>query len=161
MFRRSQTPGMEGRESGLSGDPNIPDPPSDAPTDLRGRLRRGREAVQALIGTLPRVIGLVWTASRILTIGLATATILAGIVPAITAYIAKLLIDAVVRAITANASPGSVAETVTLGPLTLDPVGTVVVLAVAQFAIYALSSFLSTLRNVCKQLLQARVPITI
>jgi ATP-binding cassette subfamily B protein len=110
---------------------------------------------------VPRVIGLVWAASRILTIGLATATILAGVVPAITAWIAKLLIDAVVRAITANASPGTVAETVTWGPLVLDPVGTVVVLAVAQFAIYALSSFLSTLRNVCQQLLQERVTNTI
>ena len=34
-------------------------------------------------------------------------------------------------------------------------------LAVAQFAIYALTSFLSTLRNVCQQLLQERVTNTI
>ena len=110
---------------------------------------------------MPRVLGLVWSASRLLTVGLATATILAGIVPAITAYVAKLLIDAVVRAITANAAPGSVAETVTWGPLTLDPIGTVVVLAAAQFVIYTVSSFLSTLRNVCQQLLQERVTNTI
>jgi len=81
-------------------------------------------------------------------------------VPAITAYVAKLLIDAVVRAISANVS-GVPAATVTLGPLTLDPTGIVVVLAVAQFAIYAVSSFLSTLRNVCQQLLQERVTNTI
>ena len=80
--------------------------------------------------------------------------------PAITAYVAKLLIDAVVRAISANVS-GVPAATVTLGPLTLDPTGIVVVLAVAQFAIYAVSSFLSTLRNVCQQLLQERVTNTI
>ena len=110
---------------------------------------------------MPRVLRLVWSASRVLTIGLATATILAGIVPAITAYVAKLLIDAVVRAITANAAPGSVPETVTWGPLTLDPIGSVVVLAAAQFVIYAVSSFLSTLRNVCQQLLQERVTNTI
>ena len=85
---------------------------------------------------------------------------IAGIVPAITAYIAKLLIDAVVRAIAANVS-GVAAAPVTLGPLTLDPTGIVVVLAAAQFAIYALSSFLSTLRNVCQQLLQERVTNTI
>ena len=106
------------------------------------------------------MIGLVWTASRVLTIGLAIATVLAGIVPAITALIAKLLIDAVVQAITANVT-GVAAATETFGPLTLDPTGIVVLLAAAQFLIYALSSFLSTLRNVCQQLLQERVTNTI
>ncbi len=144
----------------MSGNPDIPDPPSDAPTDLRGRLTRTREAARALISTLPRVLGLVWSASRILTFGLAVATVLAGIVPAITAYIAKLLIDAVVRAIAVSAG-ANLSATVTVGPLTLDAVGTVVLLAAAQFAIYALSSFLSTLRNVCQQLLQERVTNTI
>jgi ATP-binding cassette subfamily B protein len=109
---------------------------------------------------LPRVLGLVWSASRILTFGLAVATVLAGVVPAITALIAKLLIDAVVRAITANVT-GVAAATETFGPLTLDPTGVVILLAAAQFLIYALSSFLSTLRNVCQQLLQERVTNTI
>ena len=72
--------------------------------------------------------------------------------PAITAYVAKLLIDAVVRAISVNANP-SLPHTVTVlvpivGSVTVDAVGSVVILAVAQFVIYAVSSFLSTLRNV-------------
>ncbi|MDQ3127336.1 MAG: ABC transporter ATP-binding protein/permease [Chloroflexota bacterium] len=155
-LRRELRPGVEGRESGLSGNPDIPDPPDDGPTNLRDRLGRIRDAARALAGTLPRVLGLVWSASRILTIGLAFATIVAGIVPAITAYIAKLLIDAVVRAIAVNANP-ALPATITFGPLELDAVGTVILLAVAQFAVFALSSFLSTLRNVCQQLLQERV----
>jgi ATP-binding cassette, subfamily B, bacterial len=81
-------------------------------------------------------------------------------VPVITAWIAKLLIDAVVKAITANVS-GVPAAADQLGPITLDPTGVVVTLAAAQFLIYALSSFLSTLRNVCQQLLQERVTNTI
>jgi ATP-binding cassette subfamily B protein len=109
---------------------------------------------------LPRVLGLVWSASKVLTIGLAVATVLAGVVPAITALIAKLLIDAVVRAITANVT-GVAAARETFGPLTLDPTGIVILLAAAQFLVYALSSFLSTLRNVCQQLLQERVTNTI
>ena len=121
-------------------------------------MTRIREAARALISTLPRVLGLVWSASRVLTIGLAVATVLAGVVPAITAYVAKLLIDAVVRAISINAGANLPA---TSGPFALDAVGTVVLLAVAQFAIYAISSFLSTLRNVCQQLLQERVTNTI
>ncbi len=159
-LRRDLRPGIEGRQSGLSGNPDIPDPPSDGPTDLRGRIRAARDSVRALASTLPRVLGLVWTASRILTLGLATATILAGVVPVITAFIAKLLIDAVVKAITANAS-GVAAATESLGPLTIDPTGVVILLAAAQFLVYALSSFLSTLRNVCQQLLQERVTNTI
>jgi ATP-binding cassette, subfamily B, bacterial len=95
-----------------------------------------------------------------LTFGLAIATVLAGIVPVITALIAKLLIDAVVQAITANTS-GVAAATSTFGPLTLDPKGIVLLLAAAQFLVFALSSFLSTLRNVCQQLLQERVTNTI
>ena len=109
---------------------------------------------------MPRVLGLVWSASKVLTIGLAVATVLAGVVPAITALIAKLLIDAVVRAITANVT-GVAAARETFGPLTLDPTGIVILLAAAQFLVYALSSFLSTLRNVCQQLLQERVTNTI
>jgi ATP-binding cassette, subfamily B, bacterial len=160
MLRRIQRPGMEGRESGLSGSPDIPDPPPDAPTDLRGRLGRAAQAVRATAGAVPRVIGLVWAASRILTIGLAIATILAGLLPAVTAYVAKLLIDAVVRAIQVRANP-AVQDVVPIGPWSVDVIGAVIILAVAQLVVYALSSFLSTLRNVCQQLLQERVTNTI
>ena len=117
-------------------------------------------AVRATIGAVPRVIGLVWSASRPLTIGLAIATILAGIVPAITAYIAKLLVDAVVAAILAQGDP-TVARLVEIGPWSFDAVGVVVLLAFAQFLVYAATSFLSTLRNVCQQLLQERVTTSI
>jgi len=116
--------------------------------------------VRATAGAVPRVIGLVWAASRILTFGLALATVLAGIVPAITAYVAKLLIDAVVRAIQVRANP-AVPDSVPIGPWTVDVVSAVIVLAGAQFVVFALSSFLSTLRNVCQQLLQERVTNTI
>ena len=124
----------EGRESGLTGNPDIPDPPSEGPTDLRARLARIRQAVVALVATLPRVLGLVWSASRILTIGLAIATILGGVVPAITAYIAKLLVDAVVRAIARQRRPEPAGRPSPSGRLTVDAVGTVVLLAAAQFA---------------------------
>jgi ATP-binding cassette subfamily B protein len=160
VFRRVQRPGIEGRQSGLSGSPDIPDPPSDAPTDLRGRLGRAGQAVRATAGAVPRVIGLVWAASRILTIGLAIATIFAGIVPAITALVAKSLIDAVVTAITIRANP-ALPDVVAVGPWHVQVITAVIILAMAQFVVFALSSFLSTLRNVCQQLLQERVTNTI
>ena len=55
----------------------------------------------------------------------------------------------------------ALADAVPIGPLTVTTVGAVVLLAVAQFLVYAASSFLSTLRNVCQQLLQERVTNTI
>jgi ATP-binding cassette, subfamily B, bacterial len=81
-------------------------------------------------------------------------------VPAVTAIIAKLLVDAVVRAITVRANP-ALPDVVPIGPWTVDVIGAVIVLAVAQFIVYAVSQFLSTLRNVCQQLLQERVTNTI
>jgi ATP-binding cassette subfamily B protein len=109
---------------------------------------------------VPRVIGLVWSASRILTIGLAIATILAGVVPAATALVAKYLINAVVTGIQIRANP-ALPDVVAIGPWRVDVVTAVVILAVAQLAVFTLSSFLSTLRNVCQQLLQERVTNTI
>ncbi|HEY7132604.1 MAG TPA: ABC transporter transmembrane domain-containing protein, partial [Candidatus Limnocylindrales bacterium] len=85
---------------------------------------------------------------------------LAGVIPAITAYIAKLLIDAVVRAIQVSANP-ALPSVVHVGPWAVDANGAVILLAVAQFVVFAVSSFLSTLRNVCQQLLQERVTNTI
>src|SRR4051794_22151670 len=159
-FRRIDRPGIEGRESGLSGSPDIPDPPPDSPTDLRGRLGRAAQAVRATAGAVPRVIGLVWAASRVLTVGLAIATIFAGIIPAITAIVAKLLIDAVVRAIAIRSNP-ALPDVVPIGPWHVDVITAVIILAVAQFLVFAVSSFLSTLRNICQQLLQERVTNTI
>ncbi|HYH92191.1 MAG TPA: ABC transporter ATP-binding protein, partial [Candidatus Saccharimonadales bacterium] len=109
---------------------------------------------------MPRVLGLVWSASRLYTIGLGIATVLAGLVPAVMAYVAKLLIDAVVQAITIKATPGAV-DAVPVGPWVVDSTTVVVLLAGVQFLMFTFSSFLSTLRNVCQQLLQERVTNTI
>ncbi len=49
-----------------------------------------------------RAMGLVWTTSRGLTISLAVLTIVAGILPAVIAYIGQLIVDGVVAAMTAT-----------------------------------------------------------
>ena len=109
-----------------------------------------------------------WEASPPLTIGLAVATVLAGFVPAATAYAAKLLINAVVAGITVRVAHMPDREVLTL-PLpfhtfqspVLTTTGAIVVLAVVQFLIYAFSSALSTLRNITQQLLQNDVSVRI
>ncbi|MFT3695392.1 MAG: ABC transporter ATP-binding protein [Kofleriaceae bacterium] len=45
-----------------------------------------------------RAIGLVWSTSRVITIGLALGSVLAGLIPTAIAYISKRLVDAVVHA---------------------------------------------------------------
>ncbi|MGO2133629.1 MAG: ABC transporter ATP-binding protein [Halomonas sp.] len=45
-----------------------------------------------------RALGLVWETSRGLTIGLAVCTLIAGVLPAVAAWVGKLIVDAVVAA---------------------------------------------------------------
>ena len=50
-----------------------------------------------------RALELVWTTSRMLTISLALLTLVAGILPAVIAYIGQLIVDGVVTAMTSSA----------------------------------------------------------
>jgi ATP-binding cassette subfamily B protein len=113
---------------------------------------------------LPRVMQLVWGASRALTLVLAITTILAGFVPAIQAYVAKLLVNAVVQAIFIHR--GHALDRIALhvpilwGSFTLpvlSGLGVVVVLALVQLVITAVTALLATLTNISQQLLQERV----
>jgi ATP-binding cassette subfamily B protein len=143
--------------SGLTGPADIPEPPP-GPRDLRSRLRAVRDAARGTLSALPRVLRLVWEASPILTVGLGLATALSGVVPAATAYTAKLLINAVVAAIQRRP------DQVVLGPVRLPETSTInviVELAALQFLIYALSSLFTTVRNITQQLLQERVSLRI
>jgi len=87
-------------ESGLTGPVDIPEPkPDDEPKDLRSRFKRAKTSVAGTVRGLPKVAKLTWQASPILTIVLALITLLSGLLPTVTAYIAKLLLDSVVAAI--------------------------------------------------------------
>jgi ATP-binding cassette subfamily B protein len=150
------------KQSGLTGSPEIPDPPADQPRNLRERLRNIRQSTRGTIAGLPRVIRLVWAASHWLTIGLATATVLAGVTPALTAVTAKLLINAVVAAIQHGPDAPTTLNVVGSRSVTLpSAMDAIVVLAVAQFVIFALNSLLSTVRNISQQLLQERMSLQV
>ena len=165
-MRFGRQPADHVKESGLTGSPDIPEPPEDRPKDWRGRWRSLRRAVQGTVTALPRVLTLVWETSAPLTVGLAVATLLAGITPAATAVTAKLLINAVVAAIGVHLGHGtdSVEFPIPL-PLVALPMMTttqvIVGLAVVQFLIYALNSLLSTTRNITQQLLQERMTLQV
>src|SRR5215467_12947602 len=152
------------RESGLTGSPEIPEPPPEGPRDLRGRWSSLRRAVRGTWSALPRVMRLVWETSPPLTIGLGAATVLAGITPAISAVTAKLLINAVVFAFQhpgrATSLPAQL-PLVTLHTPVLTATGLIVFLAVIQFLLYAFNSLLSTVRNITQQLIQERMTLQV
>jgi len=150
-------------------------PAPDAPRGSRARLRatitatrrRARTTINAVRGTLvglPRVLGLVWGASRFLTIVLALATVLAGVVPIAQAFTTQLLVNAVVHGYllhsTGRADNAQLAVPLPWGPLRTPITGTlgvVVALAVLQLLISAFSALLQTCSNISQQLLQERV----
>ncbi|HYY89941.1 MAG TPA: ABC transporter transmembrane domain-containing protein, partial [Chloroflexota bacterium] len=90
-----------------------------------------------------RVLALVWEANPWLTIALGVLNLVQGGLPAARVWVSKLLIDAVVEAWSTGAGLSAVSE-----------VGLLVAL---QFAVGAASNLLTTLANICQQLLQERV----
>src|SRR5713226_8128741 len=147
--------------SGLTGDPVIEEPQEpQGPKDLRSRWRNLKQSVAGTTAALPRVIRLVWDASPAVTAGLFAATVVAGVVPAVSAYTSKLLVNAVVHGILVRGNPG-VGDVVKLDFGLWHPafstVNAIIVLAILQLLIFALIALLSTLRNITQQLLQNSV----
>jgi ATP-binding cassette subfamily B protein len=154
--------------SGLTGAPELVEPPAEPPKNWRQRWAEVRRAAAGTTAALPRVIRLVWQASPGLTIALFAVTALAGVMPAATAYTSKLLINAVVAGIKIHVQglPDRGVLEVPLGPWTyhspvLTTVGVIVFVAAIQLAIAALSALLGTVRNIAQQLLQELVQMRI
>src|SRR2546426_12333231 len=103
--------------SGLTGDPGIELPPEqEGPKDLRGRWLNFKQSVTGTTTALPRVLRLVWDASPSITLALFATTAVAGVVPAASAYTAKLLTNAVVQGIAIHSFQQPDLEMFTLGP---------------------------------------------
>jgi len=153
-------------KSGLSGSPNVEEAPQkEEPKNLRERWKVIRDSVRGTFAAMPRVFRLVWDASPKATLTLAGVTVVAGIIPALSAYMGKLLINAVLNAIVTRARglPDHTRLNLPLGlhsPF-MTSVGIVVTLALVSLLIAAISSLMATLRNISQQLLQERVQIRI
>jgi ATP-binding cassette, subfamily B, bacterial len=153
-------------KSGLSGSPNVEEAPQkEEPKNLRERWKVIRDSIQGTFAAMPRVFRLVWDASPKATLTLAGVTVVAGVIPALTAYMGKLLINAVLNAIVTRARglPDHTRLNLPLGlhsPF-MTSIGIVVTLALVSLLIAAISSLMATLRNISQQLLQERVQIRI
>jgi ATP-binding cassette subfamily B protein len=162
--RRFMKPDGGTPNSGLTGDPPLEEPPDqDRPKDLRSRWRNLKQSVRGTSAALPRVLGLVWQASPGVTAGLFVATVIAGFVPAASAYTSKLLINAVARGIIIHESNGYDRVQLDLGPWhpAFSSINAIIFLAVLQLVIFAMIAFLSTVRNITQQVLQNSVSMRI
>jgi ATP-binding cassette subfamily B protein len=140
----------------------------ETPKTIRARLDLVRKQLRGTLAGVPQVLVLVWGASRPLTLLLAISTVLAGFIPAIQAYAAKLLVNAVVKAIFLHAQhlPDRVQLNVPIlwGGVqlpVLSALGVVIAISVFQFIITAFNAFLSTLSNISQQLLQERISMSV
>src|ERR1700688_4391128 len=110
---RSKTKDTGPANSGLTGNPVIEEPPEpQGPKDLRSRWRNLKESIRGTAAALPRVLRLVSDASPAITVGLFAVTVVAGVIPAVSAYTSKLLVNAVVLGIQVHADPSKVADTI-------------------------------------------------
>src|SRR5438552_2139323 len=164
---RSKPADVGPANSGLTGNPVIEEPQApQGPKDLRSRWRNLKESIRGTAAALPRVLRLVWDASPAVTIGLFAVTVVAGVIPALSAYTSKLLVNAVVLGIQVHAAPEKIADTIrfAFGPWktpAFTTVNGIIFLAILQLAIFALIAFLSTARNITQQLLQNAVSMRI
>ncbi len=69
------------------------------------RPRRGLRDLASVFQYSGRAVQLVWTTSRLLTVILILLSLVAGLLPALIAYVGKLLVDAVVAAASAGGQP--------------------------------------------------------
>ncbi|KAA9166926.1 ABC transporter ATP-binding protein [Amycolatopsis acidicola] len=132
-------------DSGLTGPIEIPDPkPADEAKDLRARWRRLRSNVGGTVRGLPKVAKLTWQASPVMTVVIVLSTLVSGLLPTVTAYVAKLLLDSVVAAVQGHGTTARIVE-----------------VAAFQLGIFTATAVTTALTNVAQQLLQERMTLTI
>jgi ATP-binding cassette subfamily B protein len=118
--------------------------PRNEPLRLRQLPSRARGAARAA----REVAVLVWRASPALTAALAVATVLAGLVPAASVAVARMVIDAVVRAVSHPPASPSVGRHILL-------------LVGLQFLVAAGNAVVNAIRGVAERLLGERVTLAV
>ncbi|WP_048306916.1 ABC transporter ATP-binding protein [Halomonas sp. PR-M31] len=98
-----------------------------------------------------RALGLVWETSRGLTLGLAICTLVAGVLPAVAAWVGKLIVDAVVAAMALHSQTDSPLEFATLWPVLRYVALEALVIALIALAQRGLSAQQSLLRALLGQ----------
>ena len=122
--------------------------PSYPPQALAGKSQRGRDDehfalrnIFLAFADLPRVIGLIWSTNRWMTITMALISSVSGFLPAVSVWITRGMVDSVILA---AFSPSH-----NLGPVWF--------FVIAQLVVGLGQSLFSTLSTIVQQLLQERI----
>ncbi|MGI5215379.1 ABC transporter ATP-binding protein [Plantactinospora sp. CA-290183] len=118
------------------------------PPDQPFRLRQLPGRARGALSVLGQVTRLAWRASRPLTLALGAMSLLTGLVPAATAAVAALVIDAVVVAVRD-------------GPAGPDAGGRILLLVGLQFLVAGLNSAGGAVRSIVERLLGDRLTLTV
>src|SRR5215468_6648322 len=134
--------GLTDRANGTNGTDHTPPAPPDA-----GGPNYSPKMLWANAGTtwhgFRRVLQLVWDSNAPLTASLAVLNLTQGVLPAARVWLSKLLVDAVVHAVSTGEG--------------MSALPTVALLVVLQFVLGAIGNLLGTFSNICQQLLQEQV----
>ena len=112
----------------------------EASKTLGERWTEWKKQTRATLAGIPRALSLVWSTHKGYTLAMAFLTVVFGLIPAATAWVSKLLVNAVLAAIKVGGRG--------------DTTMVVVELVVLQFALLAGSSLLQTISNINQQALQ-------
>jgi len=135
------------RRGNVKGPPGTGTPPgegNEAPKSLAERWQELRSAFR----NVPRAFSLVWQAHRLATLIMAGVTLLSGLLPISQAWIARLIIDAVVAAVTGGIDP-------------MVALRSVLPYLLLEFGLLTLSTALNQVRSLAEHMLNARLGNTI
>ncbi|WP_435105149.1 ABC transporter ATP-binding protein [Arhodomonas sp. AD133] len=118
-------------------------------TDVRSPLRR----FLGVFSYSRRAVTLVWTTSAALTVVLAVATLVAGVLPAAAAYVGQLIVDSVVAAMETVRAGGEPALVAVLSLVALE--------GVIMAGVAAAQRAISTVQSLLRALLGQRVNVMI
>ena len=121
--------------------------PSPSSPEVKSLSERWREA-RAAFRNIPRAFALVWQASRLATIAMALVALISGLLPISQAWVAKLIVDAVVASVTGGTAP-------------MEALRTTLPFLLVEFVLLTLGTVLGQVRTLSEHILNARLGNTI
>lgn len=106
-------------------------------------IREKFEEIRKSLGNLPGAFRIVWEADSSSTIRLASLTVIAALLPVTQAYIGKLIVDSVVKAVSTH-TPG------------IEALREILPYLLTELALFAAGSFLAQTRRLAEQVLDQR-----
>ncbi len=121
--------------------------PSTSSPEVKSLSERWHE-VRAAFRNVPRAFTLVWQASHLATIAMALVALISGLLPISQAWVAKLIVDAVVAAVTGGTAP-------------MEALRTTLPFLLVEFVLLTLGTVLGQVRTLSEHILNARLGNTI